>query len=60
MKCCKCGDSIETGKSFRPVDKPGTPNRRWICNECQGIEKETVESVLFGEGCAGDEGTTEI
>ena len=49
FKCYKCGKSIETGRSFRPVDPPGTKDRRWICNVCQGIPRETVESVLFGE-----------
>ena len=49
MKCYKCGSSIETGRSFRPVDPPGTKGRRWICNVCQGTKQETVESVLFGE-----------
>lgn len=47
MKCYKCGNSIESGRSFRPVDPPGTKGRRWICNVCQRIEQETVESVLF-------------
>lgn len=23
MKCYKCGDSIESGKSFIPIDAPG-------------------------------------
>ena len=49
MKCYKCGNSIESGRSFRPVDPPGTKGRRWICNVCQRIEQETVESVLFAE-----------
>ncbi|MDO5574410.1 MAG: hypothetical protein Q4G60_10600 [bacterium] len=46
MKCYKCNRSIESGLSFRPVDAAGTPGRRWICNECQGIKEETVESVI--------------
>ena len=47
MKCYMCGRSIEAMRSFRPIDPPGTNDRRWVCNECQGIEQETVESVLF-------------
>ena len=48
MKCYRCGKSIETGRTFRPIDPPGK-NRRWICNVCEGKAPETVESVLFGD-----------
>lgn len=48
MKCYKCGNSIEAGRTFRPIDPPGK-NRRWNCNVCEGKEPETVESVLFGD-----------
>lgn len=55
MKCYVCGKSIETMRSFRPVDPPGKKDRRWICNVCQEIERETVESVLFEEGQEGEQ-----
>ncbi len=47
MKCYICNKSIESGRSFRPIEPP-KKNRRWICNVCEGKEPETIESVLFG------------
>lgn len=50
MKCYKCGDSIESGKSFIPVDPPGTPKRRWSCIECANIiEKQQARDALGKE-----------
>ena len=48
MKCYKCGCSIESGKSFRPIEPKGTPNRKWVCNDCQNVKKDTVENVVLG------------
>lgn len=47
MKCYKCGDGIESGKSFIPVDAPGTPNRRWCCTKCADlVQKQQVRNTL--------------
>lgn len=46
MICYVCKTFV-AGRSFRPVDPPGTKDRRWICNACHGIKAETVEDVLF-------------
>lgn len=47
MKCCRCGDSPESGKSFIPIDAAGTPNRRWCCTQCANlVERKQVENTL--------------
>lgn len=33
MKCCVCGIGIMSNKDFYAVDPPGTPNRRWACQD---------------------------
>lgn len=51
MACYKCGDGIESGKSFIPVDEPGTPNRRWVCTDCANlIQKQQARNTLGKEG----------
>lgn len=51
MKCCRCGDSPESGKSFIPIDSPGTPNRRWVCTKCANlVERQQAKNALGEEG----------
>lgn len=51
MKCCRCGDSPESGKSFIPVDASGTPNRRWVCTKCANlVERQQAKNALGKEG----------
>lgn len=53
MACYKCGDGIESGKSFIPVDAAGTPNRRWVCTGCADlIQKQQARNALGKEGLA--------
>lgn len=50
MKCYKCGDGIESGKSFIPIDAPRTPNRRWCCTKCADlIQKQQARNTLGKE-----------
>lgn len=49
MKCYKCGDSPETGKSFIPVEPAGTPNRKWACTECASKEQKQQAKDDLGE-----------
>lgn len=47
MKCCRCGDSPESGKSFIPIDAPGTTNRRWCCTKCANLaERKQAKNAL--------------
>lgn len=47
MKCCRCGDSPETGKSFIPIEPAGTPNRKWSCTECaNSLERQAAKNAL--------------
>lgn len=51
MACYKCGDGIESGKSFIPVDAAGTPNRRWVCTDCADlIQKQQARNFLGKDG----------
>ncbi len=51
MICCKCGDGIESGKSFIPIEAAGTPNRKWVCTECADlIQKQQARNLLGKEG----------
>ena len=51
MACYICGDGIESGKSFIPVDAPGTPNRRWVCTDCANlIQKQQARNELGEAG----------
>lgn len=51
MKCCRCGDSPESGKSFIPIDTAGTPNRRWCCAQCANlVERKQAENALGKAG----------
>lgn len=51
MKCCKCGEGIESGKSFVPIEAPGTPNRKWVCTNCADlIQKQQARNALGKEG----------
>lgn len=51
MKCCKCGDGIESGKNFIPIEAPGTPNRKWACEKCADlVQKQQARNVLGKEG----------
>lgn len=51
MKCYKCEAGIETGKSFIPIEPPGTPKRKWICTKCATIaQKRKAEGSLGKEG----------
>lgn len=51
MKCCRCGDNPESGKSFIPIDAPGTPNRRWCCTKCANlVERQQAKNALGKEG----------
>lgn len=51
MKCCKCGDGIESGKNFIPIESPGTPNRKWACEKCADlVQKQQARNVLGKEG----------
>lgn len=52
MMCFKCGRKpIENNLSMFPIDKKGTKNRRWVCNECisnkekQNIKKQTIDFI---------------
>lgn len=51
MKCYKCGDSIESGKSFIPIEAAGTPNRKWACTDCASlIQRQQTRNTLGKEG----------
>jgi len=51
MKCCRCGDSPESGKSFIPIDAAGAPNRRWCCTQCANlVERQQAKNALGKEG----------
>lgn len=51
MKCCKCGDSIESGKSFIPIQPASTPNRKWVCTDCADlVQKQQTRNILGKEG----------
>ena len=39
MKCCKCGNGIESNRSFYPVEPPGK-GRKWGCEVCIDETKE--------------------
>lgn len=49
MVCCRCGRSLIKVKipSF-PIDKKGTPGRRWVCMDCLTPEelKNIPQDVL--------------
>lgn len=49
MKCYKCKDSIESGKSFIPIDAPGTRERRWACLDCAKLEDKKRAAESLGE-----------
>lgn len=51
MKCCKCGDGVESGKSFIPIEDAGTPNRKWVCTDCANlVQKQQTRNALGKEG----------
>lgn len=51
MKCCRCGDSVESGKSFIPIEAAGAPNRKWVCTACASlVQKQLAKNVLGEEG----------
>lgn len=49
MECYKCGDNPESGKSFIPVDEPGTPNRRWVCTDCADLIQKQQAKNAWGK-----------
>lgn len=51
MKCCKCGGSVESGKSFIPIEAAGTPKRKWVCTVCASlVQKQQTRNALGKEG----------
>lgn len=51
MRCCKCNDSIDSGKSFIPIESAGTPNRKWVCTNCASvIQKQQARNTLGKDG----------
>lgn len=51
MRCCKCNNGIETGKSFIPIEAKGTPNRKWVCTECANlVQKQSAINSLGKDG----------
>ena len=51
MKCCKCGISPESGRSFIPIEPAGTPNRKWACTQCADlIQRQQARNALGKEG----------
>lgn len=50
LECYKCGVSIESGRSFIPIEPPGTPNRKWVCEKCASIvQKQQARNALGKE-----------
>lgn len=50
FKCYRCGDGLESGKSFIPIDPP-MKNRRWCCTQCARVnEKENTKNILGDNG----------
>lgn len=48
MQCYKCGDGIESGKSFFAIDEAGKENRRWVCTQCATIQQKITARKNLG------------
>lgn len=52
LQCCRCGDGIESGNGFIPIEPAGTPNRKWVCtSSCANlIQKQQAGNALGKDG----------
>lgn len=51
MRCYKCGNGVESGRDFIPIEPAGTPNRKWCCTLCaDDVEKEYARKSLGEAG----------
>lgn len=51
FNCCKCGDGMESGKDFIPIDPAGSENRRFVCTSCADfIQRQQARNALGKDG----------
>lgn len=49
MKCYRCGCSVESGRSFIPIDPSGTEGRRWTCVVCANKDQKQKARESLGK-----------